>query len=486
MHRHTVARVATATALVVSGLGALALTAPSVADTSSPDLSVTNATAHLQQFSAIAAANGGNRATGRPGYKASVDWVKSQLDAAGYTTSIQEFSTSSGTSYNLIADLPGGDADHVVMTGAHLDSIAAGPGINDNGTGSAAVLEAALAYAASGQTPRNKVRFAFWGAEEQGLLGSNHYMRTLSTAEKDRIEVYLNFDMLGSVNPGYFVYDDNAAGDAVRDQITAYYDSKSIPWEYIDVQGRSDHASFRSYGIPTAGIFSGAEGTKTSAQASKWGGQAGQAYDPCYHRACDTMSNVDATAFDRNLDAVGHMVWLQAAANYGTSPTTPTPTDPTTNPPTGTNLLGNPGFESGNTTWTATNGAINSSTNRPARTGSWKLWLGGNGRTTNESATQNVTIAASATNPTLSYWIRTDTAESGSTAYDTMKVQVTSAGTTTTLETFSNVGTNSTYTLNSHSLAAFKGKTITIKFVSSEDYSLQTSFVVDDVTATNG
>ena len=170
----------------------------------------------------------------------------------------------------------------------------------------------------------------------------------------------------------------------------------------------------------------------------------------------------------------------------GGTTTTPTPTDPTTNPPTGTNLLGNPGFESGNTTWTATNGAINSSTNRPARTGSWKLWLGGNGRTTNESATQNVTIAASATNPTLSYWIRTDTAESGSTAYDTMKVQVTSAGTTTTLETFSNVGTNSTYTLNSHSLAAFKGKTITIKFVSSEDYSLQTSFVVDDVTATNG
>ncbi|MGN0064287.1 MAG: M4 family metallopeptidase [Nocardioides sp.] len=184
-------------------------------------------------------------------------------------------------------------------------------------------------------------------------------------------------------------------------------------------------------------------------------------------------------------DAVN--VPAQTADPTCTTGGTTEPTDPpTTEPPTGTNLLGNPGFESGNTTWTATSGAINNSTNRPARTGSWKLWLGGNGRSVTESATQNVTISASAANPVLSYWIRTDTAESGSTAYDTMKVQVVSGGTTTTLKTFSNVGTNATYTLNSHSLAAYKGKTITIKFVSSEDYYLQTSFVVDDTTVTNG
>ncbi|MGN0064288.1 MAG: M20/M25/M40 family metallo-hydrolase [Nocardioides sp.] len=473
-------------ALATAALTAGMLAGPTQADTTttaaSPDLSVDDATAHLQQLSSIAQANGGNRATGRPGYKASVDWVKATLDAAGYTTTVQQFSTSSGTSYNLLAEWPGGDANHVVMTGAHLDSISAGPGINDNGTGSAAVLEAALTWAEQGRTPRNKLRFAFWGAEEQGLLGSNHYMRNLATAEKDKIEVYLNFDMLGSVNPGYFVYDDNAAGDGVRDQITAYYDSKSIAWEYIDVQGRSDHASFRSYGIPTGGIFSGAEGTKTSAQAAKWGGTAGQPYDPCYHRACDTMSNVDRTAFDRNLDAVGHMVWLQADTTYGTPPTT----EPPTTPPAGTNLLANPGFESGSTAWTASSGAITSSTNRPARTGTWKLWLGGNGRATSESGSQQVTIPANAANPVLSYWIRTDTAESGSTAYDTMKVQVVSGGTTTTLKTFSNVGTNATYTLNSHSLAAYKGKTITIKFVSSEDYYLQTSFVVDDTSVTAG
>ena len=233
---------------------------PAVA-AASPDLSITNVTAHLQQLQSIATANGGNRATGRPGYKASLDWVKAKLDAAGYTTQVQSFSTSSGTSYNLVADWPGGDPEHVVMTGAHLDSVSAGPGINDNGTGSAAVLEAALAWASSGNTSRNHLRFAWWGAEEQGLLGSNHYMRNLPTADKDRIDLYMNYDMVGSPNPGYFVYDDNAVGNFARDAMTAYYTSKGIPWEYIDVQGRSDHASFRSYGIATTGMYSGGETT---------------------------------------------------------------------------------------------------------------------------------------------------------------------------------------------------------------------------------
>ncbi|HSU01516.1 MAG TPA: M20/M25/M40 family metallo-hydrolase [Nocardioides sp.] len=138
-----------------------------------------------------------------PGYKAALDWVRARLDAVGYTTQVQSFSTSSGTSYNLVADWPGGDPEHVVMTGAHLDSVSTGPGINDNGTGSAAVLEAALAWAASGNTPRNHLRFAWWGAEEQRLLGSNHYMRTLPTVDKDRIDLYMNVDMVGSPNPGY-------------------------------------------------------------------------------------------------------------------------------------------------------------------------------------------------------------------------------------------------------------------------------------------
>ena len=159
-------------------------------------------------------------------------------------------------------------------------------------------------------------------------------------------------------------------------------------------------------------------------------------------------------------------------------------TTPPTDPPTGGNILGNPGFESGATTWTGTAGPITNNTGRPARTGSWKLWLGGNGSSGTETVNQSVTIPSTATAATLSYWIRTDTAESGSTAYDTMRVQVVDGSTATTLRSFSNVGTNATYTQYSHSLTAYKGKTVTIRFTMTEDSSLQTSFVVDD-TALN-
>ncbi|NYE36641.1 Zn-dependent metalloprotease [Nocardioides cavernae] len=159
-------------------------------------------------------------------------------------------------------------------------------------------------------------------------------------------------------------------------------------------------------------------------------------------------------------------------------------TTPPTEPPTGGNLLGNPGFESGATTWTGTAGPITNNTGRPARSGSWKLWLGGNGSSSTETVNQTVTIPSSATAATLSYWVRTDTAESGSTAYDRMRVQVVDGSTATTLRTFTNVGTNATYTQYSHNLTAYKGRTVTIRFTSTEDSSLQTSFVVDD-TALN-
>jgi zinc metalloprotease ZmpA len=156
----------------------------------------------------------------------------------------------------------------------------------------------------------------------------------------------------------------------------------------------------------------------------------------------------------------------------------------TTPPPTGGQLLGNPGFESGATVWTGNTGVITTNTGRPARTGSYKAWLGGNGTATTETINQSVAIPSTATAATLSYWIRTDTAESGTTAYDNMRVQVVDGATVTTLKTFTNVGTNATYTQYSHSLTAYKGKTVTIRFTMTEDSSLQTSFVVDD-TALN-
>jgi Zn-dependent metalloprotease len=159
-------------------------------------------------------------------------------------------------------------------------------------------------------------------------------------------------------------------------------------------------------------------------------------------------------------------------------------TTPPTDPPTGGNILGNPGFESGATTWTGTAGPITNNTGRAARTGSWKLWLGGNGSSSTETVNQTVTVPSNTTAATLSYWIRTDTAERGSTAYDTMRVQVVDGSTATTLRSFSNVGTNATYTQYSHNLTAYKGRTVTLRFTMTEDSSLQTSFVVDD-TALN-
>lgn len=156
----------------------------------------------------------------------------------------------------------------------------------------------------------------------------------------------------------------------------------------------------------------------------------------------------------------------------------------TTPPPTGGNLLGNPGFESGATVWTGTAGPITNHTGRPARTGSWKLWLGGNGTTTTETVNQSVSVPATATSATLTFWLRTDTAESGSTVYDTMRAQVVDGSTVTTLATYSNVGTNATYTQKSFNLSAYRGRTVTIRFTASEDSSLQTSFVVDDTALT--
>ena len=132
--------------------------------------------------------------------------------------------------------------------------------------------------------------------------------------------------------------------------------------------------------------------------------------------------------------------------------------------------------------WTGTAGPITSSASRPARTGSWKAWLGGNGSTSTETIQQTVTIPSTVTAATLSFWLRTDTAESGSTVYDTMRVQVVDGATTSTLATYSNVGTNATYTQKSFNLTAYQGKTVTVKLLASEDSSLQTSFVVDDTS----
>ncbi|MFI8999432.1 M28 family metallopeptidase [Streptomyces sp. NPDC053541] len=304
-------------------LGAFAGAAPAAtaaptgtAAVTPPDIPVANVKQHLADLQSIATANGGNRAHGRSGYKASIDFVKAKLDAAGYTTAIQQFSYNGSTGYNLIADWPGGDPNQVVMSGSHLDSVTSGPGINDNGSGSAAILENALAVSRAQLQPTKHLRFAWWGAEELGLVGSKYYVNNTPSTERSKIKAYLNFDMIGSPNPGYFVYDDDPT---IEQTFKTYYAGLGIPTEIeTEGDGRSDHAPFKNAGVPVGGLFSGADYTKTSAQAQKWGGTAGQAFDRCYHSSCDTTANINDTALDRNSDAIAYAIW-----NLSSGSTTP-------------------------------------------------------------------------------------------------------------------------------------------------------------------
>lgn len=195
---------------------------------------------------------------------------------------------------SLFAELPGSDPDAVVMVGAHLDSSMLGPGINDDGSGVATVLE--LARATAGTRPAATIRFAFWAAEEPGLKGSARYVRGLDATERDRIVAYVNADMLGSSNGIRGVYDEPAAvpgSKAIRDLFAADLDAAGLAWEAVDTGGGSDHRPFDTAGIPTGGLFSGSAGMVTAEQAGRYGTVAGQPPDPCYHLACDDLANVE-------------------------------------------------------------------------------------------------------------------------------------------------------------------------------------------------
>jgi Zn-dependent M28 family amino/carboxypeptidase len=209
------------------------------------------------------------------------------------------------TTSNVIADYPGGSTDRTIMVGAHLDSVPEGPGINDNGSGVAGILEIALQMKKLNIKPTNHVRFAFWGAEESSPphWGSQAYLEELEPAQLEDIALYLNFDMIGSPNYVRFVYDGDGPtlpfGDLppegskeIEQVFLDYFDDQNLDDpESIPFDGRSDYQSFFVKGIPAGGVFSGAEGEKTVAQAAKYGGVPGLAYDPCYHQECDTLKD---------------------------------------------------------------------------------------------------------------------------------------------------------------------------------------------------
>ncbi|MGX5656348.1 M20/M25/M40 family metallo-hydrolase [Geodermatophilus nigrescens] len=237
------------------------------------------------------------------------------LAQPGSTAYVHVLPAETRVDQNVIAELPGRNRDNVVMAGAHLDSVIEGPGINDNGSGSAALLETALALANS--HPENTLRFAWWAGEEQGLLGSAAYVDGLSQAERDRIALYMNYDMVGSPNYVFMVYDADQStfpapdgvpipegSTAIEDVYESYYTAIGQPYDDTEFSGRSDYEAFILAGIPSSGLFTGAEEVKTEEQAAIWGGTAGEAFDPCYHQACDTIGNLDLFALDVNSDLI--------------------------------------------------------------------------------------------------------------------------------------------------------------------------------------
>ncbi|OKI39654.1 peptidase M28 [Streptomyces sp. CB03578] len=534
--------------------------------TDPPDVSVANVQAHLTQLNAIASQNGGNRRAGSAGYTQSLAYVKGKLQAAGYTVTEQNCTSCTYPSNNLIADWPGGPADQVVMFGAHLDSVSAGPGINDNGSGSATLLENALVLAQKNPTLTKHVRFAWWTDEEQGLNGSKFYVGRLSSAEKSAIKGYYNFDMVGSTNGGYFINNVNSATAA---PLKAYWTSLNLaPEENTEGQGRSDDYSFQQGGIPTSGYAAGASARKTSAQAAKWGGTANAAYDACYHSSCDTTANISATVLDRSADGVAYAIWKQAVggdtpaqdfsisaspaagsagpggsvtstvntatvsgaaqtvalsvsgapagvtatlspssvqsgssstltvqvgagAAQGTYTLTVTGSGTTSHTTTYTLTVGgggstctprqlvvNGGFENGSAPWTATAGVITNQSGEAPHAGSYMAWLNGWGSSRTDSASQSLAVPSGCSSYQLAFYLHIDTDEDENVVYDRFTVSVGGQ----TLETLSNVDAGSGYALKTYDVSRFAGQTVTLQFKGVEDQSLQTSFVVDDVT----
>jgi aminopeptidase S len=291
------------------------------------EVSEARALKHLQALQKIADEHGGNRATGTPGYDASVDYVVGMLRAAGFKASAPTYDASDwdgegNSGRNVFAQTRTGDPGNVVMIGAHLDSVEEGPGIVDNGSGVAALLEIATQL---GDDPsvQNTVRFAFFGGEENGAEGSTAYVEGLSAADRGKIKLYLNVDMVASPNGGYFVQggrgrDPETAGppgSATIARVLADQLAKTgvTDPEIIEFVG-DDESAFIEAGIPVGGAENGDAEDKTRSQAKAWGGQAGEVYDRCYHEACDNIDNVNRDVLNHYMRALAGTV-----AHFATS-----------------------------------------------------------------------------------------------------------------------------------------------------------------------
>lgn len=243
----------------------------------------------------------------------------------GPATLILEADTKTISARNVIAQTKTGSTQNVVMVGGHLDSVPEGPGINDNGSGVAAVLETAVQLG-SEPAVNNAVRFGFWGAEEIGIVGSKKYVKSLSIEQLKDIALYLNFDMLGSPNPGYFTYDGDQSTDpgdqspprvpegspGIERTFVEYLKTAGKAAQDTGFDGRSDYDGFTMAGIPAGGLFSGAEEEKSPQQAGLWGGTPNAPFDPNYHKPTDTLDHIDRTALGINGGGVAWAVGIYA------------------------------------------------------------------------------------------------------------------------------------------------------------------------------
>ncbi|KAL2063935.1 hypothetical protein VTL71DRAFT_4429 [Oculimacula yallundae] len=255
----------------------------------------------------------------------------SNKDAQVYLRDLQAGKNISSSAYidaivrntgttNIVAQTTGGDQENCVMLGGHSDSVAEGPGINDDGTGSLTLLE--IATQLTKYSVNNCVRFAWWAGEEEGLLGSDYYVSQLSEKENLKIRLFMDYDMLASPNYAYQVYNATDAvnpvgSEELRDLYTDWYKSHGLNFTYIPFDGRSDYDAFIKNGIPGGGIATGAEGVKTKEEEAMFGGTAGQWFDPCYHQLCDTVDNVAMEAWELNTKLVAHSVATYAVSFKG-------------------------------------------------------------------------------------------------------------------------------------------------------------------------
>ena len=249
-----------------------------------------------------------------------------EAQAGAVTMNVKvDATTTPNTEFNVIADSKFGNKNRTIVVGGHLDSREEGPGINDNGSGTAAILEIAEEVAALDKRPRNRLRFALWGAEEAGLVGSTAYVnKKVADGTVSEIEANLNFDMLASPNFVRFVYDGNLSdsppppngapeGSAqIEDSFLKYFRNQGLVTDPTAFDGRSDYGPFINNGVPAGGLFSGAEGIKTERQEAIYGGFAGMAFDECYHQLCDSFFNLNDTAMDQHSDAAAHLTWTLA------------------------------------------------------------------------------------------------------------------------------------------------------------------------------